>query len=537
MADNIHNIIERLKGKCPICEKNLGDALLGEHIRLQHGEEELKKAILNIKKQGASDTEIGALFGISFRQLEKIITNAYGINISVLERPKKIKSLSPKNFKEETTTIWSFKKRGNWATHDGRYRGNWSPYIPRNLILKYTKPGDTVLDYFVGGGTTAIESKLLGRKCIALDINDICVNFTLENLKLIPSQELLSIFTEVYEPNVSIGDARELVSIPNNSIDLICAHPPYAGIISYSGNIEGDLSKLSIESFLEEMKKVASESYRVLKPGKKCAILIGDTRKQKYIVPIGFQTINVFLETGFKLKELVIKCQHNCKTTGFWYEKSIKYNFLLLAHEYLPIFEKPESFVTPLTKKEYLDHNNIAPIAKKTQFRQIDKPETSTVWIFPQKDFEEYLNENVIRRYLNGTRYCIVNFIAHSKIVEISCENHENKAIELLFIKSPFLKVNLSDFDTEYYLTEMKQVVYQRLSSITKGGFVVIQTQDVRIDGYIEPLAKRLIDTLNDGLRLKEIIIATDSSQNSIIKNSDEHFRICHQYLLVYENL
>ena len=42
----------------------------------------------------------------------------------------------PKNFKLESTTIWSFKSRGNWATHNGQYRGNWSPYIPRNLDRK-----------------------------------------------------------------------------------------------------------------------------------------------------------------------------------------------------------------------------------------------------------------------------------------------------------------------------------------------------------------------------------------------------------------
>lgn len=42
------------------------------------------------------------------------------------------------NFKLEMTTVWSFPKRGNWATHSGMYRGNWSPYVPRNLILKFT---------------------------------------------------------------------------------------------------------------------------------------------------------------------------------------------------------------------------------------------------------------------------------------------------------------------------------------------------------------------------------------------------------------
>lgn len=70
----------------------------------------------------------------------------------------------PEQFELEDTTIWSFKKRGNWATHKGDYRGNCPPQVPRNLILKYTKEGDIVLDTFCGSGTTMIEAKLLNRK-------------------------------------------------------------------------------------------------------------------------------------------------------------------------------------------------------------------------------------------------------------------------------------------------------------------------------------------------------------------------------------
>ena len=88
------------------------------------------------------------------------------------------------------------------------------------------------------------------------------------------------------------------------------------------------------------MKAVASESYRVLKKGKFCAILIGDTRQKGHVIPLGFQTMQVFLDAGFRLKEIIIKEQHNCRTTGYWKTNSIKYNFLLLAHEYFFIFEK-----------------------------------------------------------------------------------------------------------------------------------------------------------------------------------------------------
>ena len=75
-------------------------------------------------------------------------------------------------------------------------------------------------------------------------------------------------------------DTRNLDFIPDESIDLICAHPPYADIIKYSDGIDGDLSQLKVKDFLEKMKKVASKSYRLLKKDKFCAILMGDTRQK-----------------------------------------------------------------------------------------------------------------------------------------------------------------------------------------------------------------------------------------------------------------
>lgn len=131
-----------------------------------------------------------------------------------------------------------------------------------------------------------------------------------------------------------LGDARNL-DLPDESVDLICAHPPYADIIQYSEDIDGDLSHLKIKDFLCEMGKVANEAYRVLKKDKFCAILIGDTRKNGMVQPLGFETMRLFELAGFKTKEIIIKEQHNCKATGFWKTNSIKHNFLLLAYEYL----------------------------------------------------------------------------------------------------------------------------------------------------------------------------------------------------------
>ena len=244
----------------------------------------------------------------------------------------KIKKWGPENFELEMNTVWSFPIRGNWATHDAKYRGNWSPYIPRNLILRYSKPGDTVLDQFVGGGTTLIEAKLLNRNIIGLDINPGALQCCKEKIK----------FDYPNGGNVQIkhGDARNLSFIADASIDMICTHPPYANIINYSDNIRGDLSLLKADDFLKQMALVASECYRVLKPGKFCAILMGDARNKGCVVPISFRVMEIFRNAGFTLKEIIIKEQHNCKATGLWKTRSIKYNFLLLAHEYLFVFRK-----------------------------------------------------------------------------------------------------------------------------------------------------------------------------------------------------
>jgi len=245
---------------------------------------------------------------------------------------KSIKKWEPENFELEMNTVWSFPERGDWATHDAKWRGNWSPYIPRNLILRYSSEDDLLLDQFAGGGTTLVEAKLLKRNIIGVDVNPSALERCKEKINFDWDNG-----GEVY---LYKGDARNLDFIQNESIDFICTHPPYANIIEYSTDIHEDLSRLNVSQFLKEMVSVASECYRVLKKDKFCAILMGDTRKKGHVIPLGFEVMKIFESQGFKLKEIIIKEQHNCKATGYWKTNSVKFNFLLLAHEYLFVFRK-----------------------------------------------------------------------------------------------------------------------------------------------------------------------------------------------------
>lgn len=232
------------------------------------------------------------------------------------------------SFNEEHTSMWSFKERGNWETHRGDYPGNCSPYVIKNLIIKYSKEDDIVLDQFVGSGTTLIESLLLGRKGIGIDINQKSLTITksrISNLK----------------GNYRLVKANAIkLPICESEVDFICAHPPYMDIIKYSNDIPGDISLLTGQEFYSNIDLVAKESFRVLKNNKYCSIIIGDIRRKGIIEPVAFRVMQSFLNCGFKLKEIIIKEQHNCKSTEKWKEIAKRNNFLLIQHEYIFVFKK-----------------------------------------------------------------------------------------------------------------------------------------------------------------------------------------------------
>jgi len=517
------------RAQCPLCYAEV-EGTLRSHIIKVHGEEALARAVLADRERGVSDPEIGRRYGISFGTLEQIATEAYGANVSVRERPKRIKRWHPQSFRLETTTVWSFKQRGDWATHDGRYRGNWSPYIPRNIILRYSKPGETVLDYFVGGGTTAIEAELLGRRCIARDINPEAIRLTRENLQFAPPRLLPGEGLELplYEPEISVGDARDLSGIPDGSVDLICAHPPYAGIIKYSSRIPGDLSALSVQDFLAAMREVAEESLRVLKPGGKCAILIGDARKAKHVVPIGFETIRVFLDAGFILRELVIKRQHNCRTTGFWYTRSLQYNFLLLAHEYLPIFEKPlvKRVEEPRAVWDYALPRQVT-LARVPKIKEEDL-ETTTVWVFSADRLDAEVRRNLLRRFaVDGEAFAEVQFHGDAPAFTPPLTS----TVRLLFVRSP--ERETEDTFTGYR-GAIKRLIAQEGLLLPSGGFLVLEAKDFHVGNRLVPAGLLLWEDMSyqPDFSLKEVVIvASEEPPNG---GFEGQLDIAHRYLLVY---
>lgn len=98
------------------------------------------------------------------------------------------------------------------------------------------------------------------------------------------------------------------------------------------------MSFLGYEEFLNAMSSVAKEFYRILKEDSICAFMIGDIRKNGKIMPLGMDSLNIFRENGFNIKEIIIKRQYNCLSTEYW--KNKKRDFLMIVHEYIFVLHK-----------------------------------------------------------------------------------------------------------------------------------------------------------------------------------------------------
>ena len=145
------------------------------------------------------------------------------------------------------------------------------------------------------------------------------------------------------------GDARDLSSIKEESIDFIISHPPYLGYINYS-NIyklsnkilgyeykdvkKGDISTGSLNKYMEAMKKCFDEMRRVIKPDKYVSVIIGDNRVDGEIVPTFSYFIDYAKTLGFKLVDIFIWILSRKAGMG------VKRRGNHIDHNYILIFKK-----------------------------------------------------------------------------------------------------------------------------------------------------------------------------------------------------
>jgi len=220
----------------------------------------------------------------------------------------------------ESTTLWDFPTQnyGNAPHGDNKFNGVTPAFVIWNLLQRYTREDDLVVDPMCGSGTTIDVAKELGRKVIGYDISP-------------------------YREDIIQNDARK-IQLDDNSVDFVFIDSPYSDNVKYSDHPDC-IGKISCEKekFFEELEKVVKEIYRILKPDKVMAWLIGDHwRKNTGYIPVGFKVYNMLANLFNPIDVICVVRRNQTSNTGLWHKRAREFNFYLRGFKYLFIMQKPE---------------------------------------------------------------------------------------------------------------------------------------------------------------------------------------------------
>jgi hypothetical protein len=262
-------------------------------------------------------------------------------------KTSKVNDINLHRWKEQTDIItdslWVLPKRDGTGAHLGWYWGNFIPQIPHQLILRYTKRGDWVLDPFLGSGTTLIECRRLGRNGIGIELNHEVANRAAELVNQEKARH--SARTEIITGDSGTIEARRaLDTLGAKQVQLLIMHPPYHDIISFSED-DKDLSNAGNTGlFLKMFGDVLDNIDPVLERGRYFALVIGDKYSKGEWIPLGFHCMSEVLKRNYSLKSIVVKNFEDTRAKRdqkqLWRYRALVGGFYIFKHEYIFIFKK-----------------------------------------------------------------------------------------------------------------------------------------------------------------------------------------------------
>ncbi len=219
-----------------------------------------------------------------------------------------------------TTTLWEYPSQhyGPGMQGDKAYVGATPSYIIWNLLTRYTRPHDLVVDPMCGSGTTIDVARDLGRKVIGYDIAP-------------------------YRKDIVRADARKLPLEPGKA-DFIFIDPPYSDHIEYSGQ-DRCIGRLNAgdPAYQEAMDQVFCSCHRALRNRRHMGLYVCDYyNKAKGFVPTGFRLYGLLLKY-FKPVDIVSVVRHNkALQMGNYHKAAEEENFFLRGFNYLFIVKKDD---------------------------------------------------------------------------------------------------------------------------------------------------------------------------------------------------
>lgn len=242
-----------------------------------------------------------------------------------------------------TDSLWILDKRDRAGSHSAEYWGNFVPQIPNQLIRRFTKRNEWVLDPFLGCGTTLIECKRLGRNGVGIELQPSIYKKALSKIT-VENQVANNKFTIINGDSTHLNFSKELKKRRIKSVQFALVHPPYWDIIKFSKNIRDLSNAKSLEDFLNNFGTVIQNCASVLDNGRYLAFVIGDKYCEREWVPLGFLTMQEVLRHGFRLKSIIVKNFNQTKAKRnqqeLWRYRALVGGFYVFKHEYIFLFQK-----------------------------------------------------------------------------------------------------------------------------------------------------------------------------------------------------
>lgn len=259
----------------------------------------------------------------------------------------KINEINLRRWKEYdeviTDSLWVLERRDNSGAHVAEYWGNFIPQIPHQMMVRYTKKGDWVLDSFVGSGTTLIECRRLGRNGIGIELNPKVAQRARELVER--EQNKGNVTTDiVVGDNRTIDIKSVLTRHAIDRVQLLIMHPPYHDIIKFSEDTHDLSNAKTTQEFLSMFGQSVENATPYLEKGRYFALIIGDKYSKGEWIPLGFFCMNEVLKRGYSLKAIIVKNFEETRgkrnQQELWRYRALVGGFYIFKHEYVFVFKK-----------------------------------------------------------------------------------------------------------------------------------------------------------------------------------------------------